>query len=165
MRTWVLLASVTSVLLMATAVGAQISSSPTAASTKTNEAQRDGLKQVQKALAQKGHDPGPVDGLMGPQTIGAVKAFQKAHGLAPTGQLDASTLAKLEIRGTASDRARGRPESDVTQRSSPSQTQTGGDRQPSPADPAQANKTGGNVGEGASYSRSTEKPAPDPRPK
>jgi peptidoglycan hydrolase-like protein with peptidoglycan-binding domain len=165
MRTWTPLASMATILLAATAVGAQIGSSSTGASTRTNEAHRDELKQVQKALTEKGHDPGPVDGRMGPQTIGALKAFQKAHGLTATGQLDASTLAKLDIRGTAGDRARGRPEPDVTRRPSPSQTQTGGDREPSPADPAQANKTGGNVGEGASYSRSTEKPAPDPRPK
>lgn len=151
--------------MMATGVGAQIGPSSTVASARTNEARRGELKQVQKALTQQGHDPGPVDGLMGPQTIGAVKAFQKAHGLPTTGQLDASTLAKLDTRGTASDRARGGPDSDVTRRSSPSQTQPGGDTEPSPADPAQANKTGGNVGEGASYSRSTAKPAPDPRPK
>jgi peptidoglycan hydrolase-like protein with peptidoglycan-binding domain len=164
MRTWALV-SIAAFLLMATAVGAQIGSSPTAAQTRTNEAHQAGLEQVQKALRQKGHDPGPVDGFMGPRTIAAVKAFQKEHGLMPTGQLDASTLAKLGMGGTASDRARGRPESDVTQRSGPSQKQTGGDTQPSPDDPAQAHKTGGNVGEGASYSRSTEKPAPDPRPK
>jgi peptidoglycan hydrolase-like protein with peptidoglycan-binding domain len=165
MRTWTPLASMTTILLMATAAAAQIGSSSTVASPRTNEAHRDEVKQVQKTLTQKGHDPGPVDGLMGPQTRGAVKAFQKAHGLTATGELDASTLATLEIRGAASDRARGRPESDITHRSSPSQTQTGGDRQPSPADPAQANTTGGNVGEGASYSRSSEKPAPPPRPK
>jgi peptidoglycan hydrolase-like protein with peptidoglycan-binding domain len=162
MRTWAPLASMTALLLIAMAVGAQIGSSPPAAQTQTKEAHRAGLEQIQNALRQKGHDPGPVDGVMGPQTIAAVKAFQKEHGLTPTGQLDASTLAKLGMRGTASDRARGRPESDVTQRSGPSQTQPDGGTQPSPADPAQAHKRGGNVGEGASYSRSTEKPAPDP---
>jgi hypothetical protein len=35
--------------------------------------------------------------------------------------------------------------------------QTGGDTRPNAVDPAQATKTGANVGEGASYSRSTEK--------
>ena len=34
--------------------------------------------------------------------------------------------------------------------------QTGGDRRPNAVDPAQADTTGGNAGEGASYSRSTE---------
>ena len=36
-------------------------------------------------------------------------------------------------------------------------TQTGGDEKPNAVDPAEATKTGGNVGDGASYSRSTEK--------
>ena len=35
-------------------------------------------------------------------------------------------------------------------------TQTGGDEKPNAVDPAEANKTGGNVGDGASYSRSNE---------
>jgi hypothetical protein len=35
--------------------------------------------------------------------------------------------------------------------------QTGGDTTPSAVDPAQADKTGANAGEGASYNRSTEK--------
>jgi peptidoglycan hydrolase-like protein with peptidoglycan-binding domain len=165
MRTWTPPGSIAAFLLMATAVGAQIDPSAAAAQTQTNEAHPAGVEQVQKALRQKGYDPGPVDGSMGPQTIAAVKAFQTQHGLTPNGQLDPSTLARLGTTGTASDRARGRPESDVIQRPGPSQTQTGGDTRPSPADPAQAHKTGGNVGEGASYSRSSEEPAPGSRPK
>ena len=35
--------------------------------------------------------------------------------------------------------------------------QTGGDEKPNAVDPAEATKTGGNAGEGASYSRSNEK--------
>jgi hypothetical protein len=35
--------------------------------------------------------------------------------------------------------------------------QTGGDSRPNAVDPAQADKTGANVGDGASYSRSSEK--------
>jgi hypothetical protein len=49
------------------------------------------------------------------------------------------------------------PPSDAAPSSS---TQTGGDRRPSPVDPAQASKTGANAGEGASYSRSNEKTKP-----
>jgi peptidoglycan hydrolase-like protein with peptidoglycan-binding domain len=164
MPTWTLLVPIVTFLLIATAVDAQISPSSTAGQTRTKGGDRARLEQLQKTLRQKGHDPGPVDGFMGPQTIAAVKAFQKEHGLTATGELDAPTLAKLGMTGTASDRA-SRPESDVTQRPGPTQMQTGGDTQSSPADPAQAHKTGGNVGEGASYSRSTEKPAPDQRSK
>jgi peptidoglycan hydrolase-like protein with peptidoglycan-binding domain len=163
MPTWTLLAPIATFLLMATAVGAQIGSGQ----TRENEGDQARVKEVQKTLRQKGHDPGTVDGFMGPQTTAAVKTFhQKEHGLTATGQLDASTLAKLGITSTASDRAP-RVDSDVARRPGPSQTQTGGDTQASPADPGQAHKTGGNVGEGASYSRSTEKPTPaqTPQPK
>ena len=156
MWTWTPVASLAAFLLMVPAVGAQGGSRSTLAETRTTEAQ--------ETLRQKGHDPGPVDGLMGPRTIAAVKAFQKEHGLPPTGQLDALTLAKLGMRGIASDGVP-RQESEVTQRPGPSETRTGAAPPPSAADPAQAHKTGANVGEGASYSRSTEKPAPDPRPK
>jgi hypothetical protein len=118
MRPWTFLASIATVLLMATAVGAQTGASTTAAQSSANEAHQDGHEQAQKAPGQKGQDP-----------------------------------------------TSGQPKPEDPQRSGPGQTQTGGDTRPSPADPAQAHKTGGNVGEGASYSRSTEKPAPDPQPK
>ena len=98
------------------------------------------VERVQKALKEHGHDPGPIDGVNGPRTTSALKAYQKAQGLEPTGRLDDATLAKL-----------GEPAK------SASKTQTGGDARPSPADPAQGAKTGANVGEGASYSRSTQK--------
>jgi peptidoglycan hydrolase-like protein with peptidoglycan-binding domain len=98
------------------------------------------VERVQKALQQNGHDPGPIDGVNGPRTTSALKAYQKAQGLEPTGQLDDATLAKLGAPARSA-----------------SQTQTGGDARPSPTDPAKADKTGANVGEGASYSRSTQK--------
>ena len=89
------------------------------------------VESVQRALAEAGHDPGAIDGVMGPRTTAALKAYQQQHELEPTGQLDDATRAKLQP--------------------------TGGDVKPSPADPAQAKKTGANVGEGAAYNRSTEK--------
>ena len=98
------------------------------------------LARLQEALKQQGHDPGPIDGVDGPRTQAALKAYQHAQGLEATGRLDDATRAKL-----------GGPAK------STSQTQTGGDTRPAPADPAQSNKTGANVGEGASYSRSTQK--------
>ena len=103
------------------------------------------IERVQKALKQNGHDPGPVDGVNGPRTTSALKAYQQAQGLEATGRLDDATLAKL---GQTSSQAGG-----------PSSSQTGGDTRPNAVDPAQATKTGANVGEGASYSRSNEKGA------
>ena len=43
------------------------------------------VKQLQRKLRQLGHRPGPVDGLYGPRTAGAVARFQRVRGLAPDG--------------------------------------------------------------------------------
>ena len=107
------------------------------------------VERAQQALKQAGHDPGPVDGVAGARTTAALEAYQKANGLRVTGRLDDATLARL---GDAAPRSTG---SSATR--SPSSTPTGGDTRPSAVDPAQASKTGANAGEGASYSRSTEK--------
>ena len=95
-------------------------------------AQQD-VKSMQQALSGAGHDPGPIDGIAGPQTTAALKAYQKAQGLSASGQIDDATRAKLQP--------------------------TGGDAKTSHVDPAQAKKTGANVGEGSTYNRSTEKGA------
>lgn len=39
-------------------------------------------REIQQALADLGYDPGPVDGLPGPKTTAAIKAFQAHEGLA-----------------------------------------------------------------------------------
>jgi hypothetical protein len=51
------------------------------------------LMRVQRRLKDLGHDPGPIDGRLGLQTQGALKAFQTDYGLAPTGKIDAETHA------------------------------------------------------------------------
>jgi murein L,D-transpeptidase YcbB/YkuD len=58
---------------------------------------RDQVKAAQQALKDKGHDPGAIDGAMGPQTQSALKDFQKAQGLTETGRLDSETMAKLGV--------------------------------------------------------------------
>jgi peptidoglycan hydrolase-like protein with peptidoglycan-binding domain len=55
------------------------------------------VKAAQQALKDKGHDPGMIDGRMGPKTQAAVKEFQKAEGLKETGRLDAETMTKLGV--------------------------------------------------------------------
>jgi N-acetylmuramoyl-L-alanine amidase len=51
---------------------------------------------VQQRLAQLGFDPGAIDGIVGPKTIGAVMAFQAAHpDLKPTGKIDDDTRRTL----------------------------------------------------------------------
>jgi peptidoglycan hydrolase-like protein with peptidoglycan-binding domain len=101
------------------------------------------VARAQEALKQQGHDPGAIDGVYGPRTAAALKAYQQSQQLEATGQLDDATLARLGERASTTQ--------------SSSKTPTGGDRRPSPSDPAQGTKTGANVGEGAAYSRSTQK--------
>jgi len=52
---------------------------------------------VQQALKEKGHDPGPIDGLMGPRTSAALRDFQSKEGIEPTGKPDRQTLASLGV--------------------------------------------------------------------
>lgn len=52
--------------------------------------------QTQDTLRQQGMYGGQVDGLAGPKTQAAVKAFQAKYGLAQTGKVDASTAATLQ---------------------------------------------------------------------
>lgn len=53
---------------------------------------------VQKALLDKGLDPGPQDGLMGPKTRAAIKEFQERNNLKPTGRLDRKTRKALGVK-------------------------------------------------------------------
>ena len=41
------------------------------------------IKRAQRALGRHGHDPGPIDGQMGPRTEAALRAFQTEQGQAP----------------------------------------------------------------------------------
>jgi len=113
------------------------------------------VERAQQALKQMGHDPGPIDGVMGAQTAAALRAYQKAQGLRVTGQLDAATTAKL---GEPAQAPASSPQTGGDTKQTGGDTkQTGGDTKQNAVDPAQATKTGANVGEGASYSRSNEK--------
>lgn len=53
------------------------------------------IKDIQQALVQSTFDPGPVDGVAGPKTYAAVKAFQIAMRITADGVLRWETLSKL----------------------------------------------------------------------
>lgn len=53
------------------------------------------IRQIQNLLDYLGYAPGPIDGANGPNTRDAVKAFQRAEGLAVDGIAGANTQAKL----------------------------------------------------------------------
>jgi pentapeptide MXKDX repeat protein len=63
---------------------------------------REHVKAIQQALKDKGHDPGAIDGVMGPKTSSALRDFQKKEGLTATGQIDQETLAKLGVEASGS---------------------------------------------------------------
>lgn len=55
------------------------------------------VQQIQKKLLEQGYDLGQADGSWGERTRAAVRDFQRAKGLAPTGQLDTSLLSALDM--------------------------------------------------------------------
>ncbi len=55
----------------------------------------DNIRQVQQALQKKGFNPGPIDGVLGPQTEEAVRDFQDRYGMKASGKLDNQTLYAL----------------------------------------------------------------------
>lgn len=63
------------------------------------------VKWLQESLVQLGHNPGPIDGIMGPRTEQAISAFQAATGLVADGWAGSATLAALD---NALSRALGR---------------------------------------------------------
>ena len=50
---------------------------------------------IQRGLRAEGFDPGPADGLFGPRTRAALRAWQSARGAEATGYLDSETAATL----------------------------------------------------------------------
>ncbi len=71
-------------------------------------------REIQQALANRGHDPGVIDGVWGRRSTNALKAFQKAEGLPQSGALDKPTAEKLfPLRAAIRERLLKTPEKDV----------------------------------------------------
>lgn len=70
-----------------------VGTSGTAASQSTSSE----VRRLQEQLRSQGHDPGAVNGVMGPQTQDALRAYQRSNGLAETGRLDTQTAEKLGL--------------------------------------------------------------------
>lgn len=57
--------------------------------------------EAQVELTRRGFSGGPIDGLSGPQSMAALRAFQRREGLAETGALDGATQAVLQLDAPA----------------------------------------------------------------
>jgi hypothetical protein len=55
------------------------------------------IARIQQALAKLGYNPGPIDGLWGGMTSGALLKFQEAESLPATGQINEATLEALGV--------------------------------------------------------------------
>ena len=61
----------------------------------TEADRRELVKKIQALLADRGYDPGPADGVDGPKTRQAVRAFQHTIGIADTGEIDQGLVTAL----------------------------------------------------------------------
>ena len=77
-------------------------STPTIATLKPAYSVTADTKEVQTRLKKWGYYTGNVDGINGPKTIAAVKAFQKKYGLTQDGIVGPLTAAKMGINLNAS---------------------------------------------------------------
>ncbi|TVR09072.1 MAG: L,D-transpeptidase [Salinarimonadaceae bacterium] len=68
----------------------------------------DRVRETQRLLAALGHDPGPIDGLMGRMTGAAIGAFQRAHGVPETRSLSDALLTALREAAGEPEPSRGR---------------------------------------------------------
>ena len=55
------------------------------------------VEAVQRALTERGYDPGTIDGAMGWRTRGALRKFQRAVGILDTGRIDDATRTALGL--------------------------------------------------------------------
>lgn len=78
----------------------EIRSSQSAAPIKTRTALT--TREIQVALKTSGYYAGSVDGKMGPQTLEAIRAFQRSNGLTPDGKVGSKTATALAKQLTQS---------------------------------------------------------------
>jgi hypothetical protein len=67
------------------------------------------IDQIQQALARSGFYTGDPSGRLDSQTVDAMKSFQQAHGISPTGKIDATTLQDLGLGSDIAGLAPPRP--------------------------------------------------------
>lgn len=73
---------------------------PSSEPTLRQGARGEAVAQLQQSLASAGFSAGAADGQFGPKTLAAVKAFQRARGLAADGVVGPKTWAALQVGST-----------------------------------------------------------------
>jgi hypothetical protein len=61
---------------------------------------RETIRSVQRRLNQLGYRAGPEDGIMGPQTRGAISAYQARTGMEPNGMLTPDLVDRMAAGST-----------------------------------------------------------------
>jgi hypothetical protein len=56
------------------------------------------VAEIQAGLARLGYDPGPIDGIAGPRTRSAIRAYQQDHGLVVDGRASANLAMHILAR-------------------------------------------------------------------
>jgi hypothetical protein len=56
------------------------------------------VQMIQRSLQNRGYNPGPLDGIMGPRTEDALRRFQTDNGINANGRITAGTLDQLDLR-------------------------------------------------------------------
>lgn len=62
-----------------------------------NDGDQDRVREVQRALQQKGYYAGPIDGIAGPKTRSGVREYQQDEGLSVTSKVDKKTAERLGV--------------------------------------------------------------------
>ncbi len=79
----------------APAANPAVPAQPTGGSTTNPVTPSASVKKLQQQLGQLNYYEGSDDGIMGPQTIAAIRDLQRQAGLPQTGQMNAATQAAL----------------------------------------------------------------------
>ncbi len=58
---------------------------------------KDQIRLAQERLKAEGFDPGPVNGVLNPQTETALRQYQGKQGIPSSGALDEATLKELQL--------------------------------------------------------------------
>jgi peptidoglycan hydrolase-like protein with peptidoglycan-binding domain len=114
------------------------------------------VKAVQQALKDKGHDPGEVDGKMGPKTQQAIRDYQQKEGLKTTGRLDTETASKLGVQAKADTSSTSSPAASPSGSSSSGASSSSS---PSGSSSSSAPSGSSSTGAGAGSSSTGAKPA------